>query len=104
MLELYHTLERVWLVGGGPISAELLANDLEVADSFDDSPSLFDGGVPDLSRGSEGSSFRAAIDLAEKQLLIDALRGTQGNKTAAAVALGMKASTFRDKLAKHGLL
>jgi DNA-binding NtrC family response regulator len=102
--ELYHTLERVWLVGGGPISAELLANDLEAADSFDDAQSSFDGGAADLSRGGEGSSFRAAIDFAEKQLLVDALRGTQGNKTAAAVALGMKASTFRDKLAKHGLL
>jgi len=46
--------------------------------------------------------FQAAIDHAEKQLLQEALRNTNGNKTAAA-ALGMKPSTFRDKLAKHGL-
>ena len=32
-----------------------------------------------------------------------ALRTAGGNKTAAAAALGMKPSTFRDKLAKHGL-
>jgi DNA-binding NtrC family response regulator len=102
--ELYHTLERAWLVGGGPISAEMLATDLEMADSFDDSPSVSDAGFAELSRGNEGGSFRAAIDFAEKQLLVDALRGSNGNKTAAAVALGMKASTFRDKLAKHGLL
>lgn len=102
--ELYHTLERAWLVGGGKISAELLANDLEVADSFDEPPPASDSSGFESSRGGEGGSFRAAIDFAEKQLLVDALRGTQGNKTAAAVALGMKASTFRDKLAKHGLL
>jgi len=29
--------------------------------------------------------------------------GPTGNKTAAAASLGMKPSTFRDKLAKHGL-
>ena len=102
--ELYHTLERAWLVGGGPISAEMLANDLETDDSFDDSPSMSDAGLAELSRGNGAGSFRAAIDFAEKQLLVDALRGNNGNKTAAAVALGMKASTFRDKLAKHGLL
>ena len=33
----------------------------------------------------------------------NALRAAGGNKTAAAAALGMKPSTFRDKLAKHGL-
>ncbi len=65
---------------------------------------LSDAGLAELSRGNEGGSFRAAIDFAEKQLLVDALRSSNGNKTAAAVALGMKASTFRDKLAKHGLL
>jgi DNA-binding protein Fis len=47
--------------------------------------------------------FQAAIDHAEKQLLQEALRNSGGNKTAAAAALGMKPSTFRDKLAKHGL-
>ena len=47
--------------------------------------------------------FQAAIDYAEKQLLINALEACGGNKTAAAASLGMKPSTFRDKLAKHGL-
>jgi len=32
-----------------------------------------------------------------------ALEACGGNKTAAANSLGMKASTFRDKLAKYGL-
>ena len=43
------------------------------------------------------------MDNAERQLLKDALRTSGGNKTAAASALGMKPSTFRDKLTKHGL-
>jgi DNA-binding protein Fis len=39
----------------------------------------------------------------ERDLLEQALQASGGNKTAAAAALGMKPSTFRDKLAKHGL-
>lgn len=47
--------------------------------------------------------FQAAIDGAERELLENALKATGGNKTAAAATLGMKPSTFRDKLTKHGL-
>ena len=47
--------------------------------------------------------FQAAMDRAERELLEGALRKANGNKTAAAAVLGMKPSTFRDKLAKHGL-
>ena len=47
--------------------------------------------------------FQAAIDRTERELLENALKASRGNKTAAAAALGMKPSTFRDKLAKHGL-
>jgi DNA-binding protein Fis len=43
------------------------------------------------------------MDEAERRLLEGALRACDGNKTAAAAALGMKPSTFRDRLAKHGL-
>ena len=42
------------------------------------------------------------MEQAERELLDSALRAAGGNKTAAAAALGMKPSTFRDKLAKHG--
>jgi len=58
----------------------------------------------DPGRIADSGGFKAAMDFAEKQLLVDALRTSGGNKTAAANALGMKSSTFRDKLAKHGLL
>lgn len=93
--ELYNTLERAWLVGAGLISAELLESDL-----------LADPG----SAGTNGAmvktstvGFKAAMEHAEKQLLVDALQTSGGNKTAAAQSLNMKPSTFRDKLSKHGL-
>ncbi|MCE5267909.1 MAG: sigma-54 dependent transcriptional regulator [Planctomycetaceae bacterium] len=86
--ELYHTLERAYLIGGGAITPETLAAEI--------------GGLDPNQRFPVGG-FQAAIDHAEKQLLQDALRNSGGNKTAAAAALGMKPSTFRDKLAKHGL-
>lgn len=86
--ELYHTLERAYLVGGGKITAELLtAETAGIA------------GVPSALNGG----FQAIMDQAERRLLENALRAAGGNKTAAAAALGMKPSTFRDKLAKHGL-
>jgi len=86
--ELYHTLERAFLVGGGRITAELLtAETAGIA-----------GAPPALNGG-----FQAIMEQAERRLLENALRAAGGNKTAAAAALGMKPSTFRDKLAKHGL-
>jgi DNA-binding NtrC family response regulator len=86
--ELYHSLERAYLVGSGRITADLLA--LEPAGTESG------GEVPN-------GGFQAAMDQAERRLLESALKAAGGNKTAAAAALGMKPSTFRDKLAKHGL-
>jgi two-component system, NtrC family, response regulator PilR len=86
--ELYHTLERAYLIGAGHITGEVLTTEL---------------GSPDPNQRLPVGGFQAAIDHAEKQLLQDALRNSGGNKSAAAAALGMKPSTFRDKLAKHGL-
>ena len=86
--ELYHTLERAFLIGSGHISPEILATEV---------------GSPDPNQRLPLGGFQAAIDHAEKQLLQEALRNSAGNKSAAAAALGMKPSTFRDKLAKHGL-
>jgi DNA-binding NtrC family response regulator len=86
--ELFHALERAYLVGSGRITAELLAAD---------------AGQPAASQAVPNGSFQAAMDEAERRLLEGALRACDGNKTAAAAALGMKPSTFRDRLAKHGL-
>jgi DNA-binding NtrC family response regulator len=86
--ELYHTLERTYLIGGGQISYDLLAAEIS--------------SLPNRPATSAGN-FQAAIDQAERELLENALKASGGNKTAAAASLGMKSSTFRDKLAKHGL-
>jgi DNA-binding NtrC family response regulator len=86
--ELYHTLERAYLVGSGQITPEVLSSEI--------------GGLPS-KEAAPGGSFQAAMEQAERELLENALRASGGNKTAAATALGMKPSTFRDKLTKHGL-
>ncbi|OHB86300.1 MAG: hypothetical protein A2V98_12895 [Planctomycetes bacterium RBG_16_64_12] len=86
--ELFNTLERAYLVGSGHITAELLAAEMS-------------GIGVNIAVPSAG--FQAVMQGAERQLLENALKAAKGNKTAAAAALGMKPSTFRDKLAKHGL-
>ena len=86
--ELENTLERAYLVGTGQITAELLTAEMSgIAGQKDASP--------------EG--FQAAMERTERELLENALKASGGNKSAAAAALGMKSSTFRDKLAKHEL-
>jgi DNA-binding NtrC family response regulator len=86
--ELLHTLERAYLVGAGHITAELLQTEM--------------GGVAGTKPLANGN-FQAAMERTERELLLNALNASGGNKTAAAAALGMKPSTFRDKLAKYGL-
>lgn len=89
--ELAHTLQRALLVGSGHITAELLT-----AEMTGIAPAPAANPVP-------ANDFRSAIERTERELLRRALEATGGNKAAAAAALGMKPSTFRDKLAKHGL-
>jgi len=86
--ELFHLLHRAYLVGPGTISAELLETEF--------------GQAIEKQRLPAGS-FQDAVDQTERELLQSALQAAGGNKTAAAAALRMKPSTFRDKLAKHGL-
>lgn len=91
--ELYHTLERAYLIGAGHITAELLRAEISA-------PPVT---APTGRSAPQGGDFQTVMEHAERELLENALRTAGGNKTAAAAALGMKASTFRDKLAKHGL-
>jgi DNA-binding NtrC family response regulator len=86
--ELLHVLQRVYLIGAGVVTPEVLAAELDV--------------VAQKERLPPGE-FQATIDKTERELLERALQAAGGNKSAAAAALGMKASTFRDKLIKHGL-
>ena len=87
--ELYHTLERAYLIGGGQITAEVLAAEI--------------GGARPEPAAARRRISRRRSTRPRSNCLQDALRNAGGNKTAAAAALGMKPSTFRDKLAKHGL-
>ena len=87
--ELDNTLERALLIGGGRITAEIARHEIRG----------FKPGGPDNPAGG----FQATVNRTERELLEEALRASGGNKTAAAASLGMKPSTFRDKLAKHGL-
>lgn len=85
--ELKHALERAFLVGDGVITEELLSTDTGLCRK-----------TSDLQ-----GDFRNRIQQTELELLADALQKTGGNKSAAAKHLGMRLSTFRDKLTKHGL-
>jgi DNA-binding NtrC family response regulator len=93
--ELYHTLERAWLIGSGHITVDVL--EAEIAGQS--------AGRADAAAASSPPvrGFKAAMEHAEKQLLLSALAACGGNKTAAAHSLAMKPSTFRDKLSKHRL-
>jgi DNA-binding NtrC family response regulator len=114
--ELAHTLERALLIGGGGrVTAELLEAEIGAVPSFGAMPGaspkndplnpVWAPGVPALSSATPPSNmgFKAAIEYAERQLLMSALEENGGNKTAAAASLGMKPSTYRDKLTKHGI-
>jgi len=87
--ELANTLERTWLVGRGVITVENL--------SLGNDAAAPEGAMP--PRGH----FKESVASFERELLVRALRSTAGNKAAAARLLGMRPSTFRDCLAKHGL-
>jgi DNA-binding NtrC family response regulator len=95
---LYNTLERALLIGGGHITSDLLRAEIGGLSSFG---SETRAGIQ--TESPRGGGFKAAMQYAEKQLLVSALEACSGNKTAAATSLGMKLSTFRDKLTKHDL-
>lgn len=85
--ELAHTLERVYLLGNGRITRALLLSEMQATHE----------GL--VSNGH----FKITVNQTEQELLKKALIEANGNKSAAARSLGMRLSTFRDKLKKHNL-
>jgi len=85
--ELANTLEQAWIVGRGRLAAS----------SFDNL-----AGQPGSGPAPAGG-FRSAVERTERELLSRALTSYPENKTRAARSIGMKPSTFRDKLRKYGL-
>ena len=80
--ELSHALEQAWLLGKG----RLLPEHFHFSNNRQPSAGL-----------------KGAVERTEIEIIRRALETHDGNKTAAARSLGMKPSTFRDKLHKHGL-
>ncbi len=87
--ELLHVLQRAFLLGSGKITADIVRPELEEAARREPVPP---------------GAFHETIERTERELLEQALQAAGGNKSAAAAALGMKLSTFRDKLAKYRLI
>jgi DNA-binding NtrC family response regulator len=85
--ELRNVLERVFLTGHGTITTEQLVQEIGWKNG----------------RPSGEAGFQQRMDRFERELLVNALKATGGNKTAAARVLGMRPSTFRDKLERLGL-
>jgi DNA-binding NtrC family response regulator len=85
--ELRNLLERTYLTGKGVVTADQLTYQIGLGN-----------GQPRADAG-----FKQRVDRFERELLLGALKATGGNKTAAARMLGMKPSTFRDKLERLGL-
>ena len=85
--ELRNVLERAYHTGRGTITADQLVEQIG-----------WKNGRP---MGEAG--FRQRVDRFERELVVNALKATGGNKTAAARLLGMKPSTFRDRLERLGL-
>jgi DNA-binding NtrC family response regulator len=85
--ELRNLLERTYLTGKGTVTADELVHQIGLGN---DGPKVDTG-------------FKKRVDRFERELLLGALKAAGGNKTAAARMLGMKPSTFRDKLERLGL-
>ena len=86
--ELKHTLEHANIVGKGKLTAALFRKVMD---------------MPEGAPGIPANGLKDTINQVEKKMLKNALANANGNKTLAARQLGLKPSTFRDRLAKYGL-
>ena len=85
--ELAYMLERAYITGGGVLSM----------DQFE-----FEEARLAPARGP--TDMKSIIEETERELLKAALKKAGGNKNHAARSLGLKPSTFRDKLSKYELI
>ena len=87
--ELYHTLERAYLIGGG------------TSDRARFSPPRSAG--PIRTSGFRSAVFRRRSTMPKSSCCKRPCATRAATRRPRAAALNMKPSTFRDKLAKHGL-
>lgn len=85
--ELVHTLERAFLLGNGHIACDLSMPEMKAT----------------RREPAASGQFNIAVSQTEQELLEQALKEANGNKGAAARALGMRLATFKDRLKEHGL-
>jgi DNA-binding NtrC family response regulator len=85
--ELHNLLQRTYLTGKGVVSADELVDQIRLGNG----------------RAKTDTGFKQRVDRFECELLMNAMRAAGGNKTAAARLLGMRPSTFRDRLQRLGL-
>jgi len=86
--ELFHTLENALALGRGELAPDIVCASIE---------------WPSDSKPPCEENLKEKMERIERESLLQALRACGGNKTAAARSLGLKPSTFRDKLAKYGI-
>jgi len=91
--ELQNVVRRTLLGLGtrGVIAREDVPGEIRLA--------VLEGAAPREKPGS----FRDMVEATERDLLTQALDAAEGNQSKAAASLGLKLSTFRDKLAKYGI-
>jgi two-component system, NtrC family, response regulator PilR len=90
--ELENMIERALALTGGDaaITADLL-------------PEKVQGSTRVREAAAEPGTLKGAIDLLERQMLIEALERCGGNKTQAAQALGLSRMGFQKMLKRHRL-
>ncbi|MBN8466261.1 sigma-54-dependent Fis family transcriptional regulator [Corallococcus exiguus] len=65
---------------------------------------LLPGGASTLTPQAPANTLREKLDAHERELILEALAASKGQRTEAAKALGIGRATLHDKLRKHGLL
>jgi len=85
--ELSYMLERAYITGGGVLTMD-----------------QFEFEEDKLAPARSPTNMKSIIEETERELLKAALKKTGGNKNLAARNLGLKPSTFRDKLSKYELI
>jgi len=97
--ELENVIERSVVLGRGvSLALEDIPMELQILD-----PSIGRGRARDAGLAPDGP-LTDAIGEIERKRLIEALEEAHGNKSRAARSLGLKRSTFFNKLKKYGLL
>lgn len=97
--ELQNVTRRILLCLGGrnKVCVEDIPTELR-------NPEAWPASLPAQGIASQQRSFTEVIQDTEREMLIAALESSHGNQSKAAASLGLKLSTFRDKLAKHNML